>query len=163
MTRGFNLEEAQRIVQFAENGNEAAARERLKRRLQQGRRPSAQDQTGPGVNWTNWMDVLGQPFDVSRIPLSKLENMRRDPMLAFGLMFVKVPLIRAPWYIKSSDAKRAAFVDGALRRIYGRFILAWSNCLDFGFSGIVKRFEEAENLDWTYYDKESQTDKPVWE
>lgn len=159
----YSFEEMQRVVQLAENGNEAAARERLKRRLQQGRRPSAQDQTGPGVNWTNWMDVLGQPFDVSRIPLSKLENMRRDPMLAFGLMFVKVPLIRAPWYIKSSDARRAAFIDGALRRIYGRFILAYCNCLDFGFSAIVKRFEEAENMDWTYYDRDSQTDKQVWE
>ncbi len=162
--KGFDPEELHRIVQLAESsGNEAAARERLKKRLKQGRRPSAQDQTGPGVNWTNWMDVLGQPFDVTRIPLAKLESMRRDPMLAFGLMFVKVPLIRAPWYIQSSDARRAAFVDKALRRIYGRFILAWCNSLDYGFSAIVKRFEEAENLDWTYVDTTTQTDKPVWE
>lgn len=148
---------------LADNGNESGSRERLKKRLTQSRRPSAQDITGPGVNWTNWMDVLGQPFDVTRIPLSKLESMRRDPILAFGLMFVKVPLIRAPWYIKSSDARRAAFVDNALRRIYGRFILSYCNSLDYGFSGIVKRFEEAIDLDWTYYDTESQDDKPVWE
>jgi hypothetical protein len=150
-------------VHLAQNGDESSALARQKKRLVQGRRPSAADQTGPGVNWTNWMDAIGQPFDVSRIPLSKLEDMRRDPMLAFGLMFVKVPLIRAPWYIKSSDAKRAAFIDGALRRIYGRFILGYCNCLDYGFAPLVKRFEEVENLDWTYYDTETQDDKPVWE
>lgn len=162
-TKTPETSELLRAVNLAENGNESTSKARLKKRLVQGRRPSAQDQTGPGVNWTNWMDAIGQPFDVSRIPLSKLEDMRRDPMLAFGLMFVKVPLVRAPWYIKSSDARRAAFVDNALRRIYGRFILAYCNSLDYGFSPIVKRFEEAENIDWTYFDTEAQEDKPVWE
>ena len=159
----FDRDEALSIVQFAENGNEASARSRIKKRLVQGRKPSARDQTGVGASWSNWSEVLGQPFDVSRIPLSKLEHMRRDPMLAFGLMFCKVPLIRAPWYIKSSDARRAAFIDGALRRIYGRFILAYTNAFDFGFSAIVKRFEEEEDLDWVYEDREARVEKPVWE
>jgi len=152
-----------KTVQLADASNERNSRARLRKRITQNRRPSHEDQTGHGVNWTNWTDVIGQPFDVSRIPLSKLEEMRNDPMLAFGLMFVKVPLIRAPWYIKCSDAKRAAFVDGALRRIYGRFILAYCNSLDFGFSAMVKRFEEVPELDWTYYDVDSKKDAPVWE
>jgi hypothetical protein len=76
-------------------------------------------------------------------------------------MFVKVPLIRANWYIDSTDPQRAAFVDNALRAIYGRFILAYCNCFDYGYSPIVKRFEYAQP-DWTYIDPVSGEEKDVW-
>lgn len=103
--------------------------------------PSTQTTTGRWVDWGNAEDILGQPFDNTRLPFSKLYQMRRDPMIAFGLLFAKLPLVRAPWYIKCSDARIAAFVDNALRAIYGRFIFQYSNSLDFGFAPMEKRFE----------------------
>lgn len=146
------------------NGRSEEAKQKLTKRLSQDRMPSTQASSETWVNWDAMGEILGQPFNVSKIPLSKLEQMRRDPMISFGLMFAKIPLIRAPWYIKSSDARRAAFIDASLRRIYGRLILAYCNSFDFGYSGIVKRFEYAENLDWTYIDKSSGSpeEKPIW-
>lgn len=158
-------EELNRMAHFAEpNGNGKEAQERLKGRLSQNRRPTTRTASDQWVNWNSMSDLLGQPFDATKISLSKLEQMQRDPILAFGLMFTKVPLIRAPWYIRSTDAKRAAFVDYALRRIYGRFILAYTNSFSFGYSAMVKRFE-LENPTWTYVDRENpeQPELPVWE
>lgn len=158
-------EEFGKMANFADrNGNKETADERLKKRLSQNRRPTTRSSTDQWVNWSTMADVLGQPFDMTRIPLSKLEQMQRDPILSFGLMFIKVPLVRAPWYIKSTDAKRAAFVDNCLRRIYGRFILSYTNCFSFGFSAMVKRFEY-ENPDWVYVDRADpeQPELPVWD
>lgn len=157
----FTGDELGRAANFAENGNPRDIQERLRKRLSQDRRPSTRASTTSWVNWGGEADILGQPFDVTRIPITKLEQMRRDPVLSFGLTFSKIPLIRAPWYIKSADPQRAAFIDGALRKIYGRFILAYTNCFDFGFSALVKRFELAESMDWTYIDGDSE--KKVWD
>lgn len=144
------------------NGRFVEDQRRLAKRLSQERRfVTTQGQTGSWVNWGEMAEVLGQPFNVNKIPMSKLDQMRRDPMIAFGLMFVKVPLIRAHWKIESKDPQRAAFVENALRRIYGRLILAYSNCFDFGFSPIVKRFEYI-NPDWTYVDPDTGDEKDVW-
>jgi hypothetical protein len=147
-----------------ENGRAKSGLEKLSKRLSQDRQPSTRTSSETWVNWDNMGDYLGQPFNITKIPLSKLEQMRRDPMISFGLMFAKIPLIRAPWYIKSSDPRRAAFIDNALRNIYGRLILSYCNSFDFGYSAIVKRFEYAENIDWTYIDKSGETpeEKPVW-
>lgn len=158
----FSSQELGRIVHFAEKQTDAAARNRLSKRLVQDRRPSTQASSGAWVNWNYMAEVLGQPFDVARIPLSKLEQMRRDPMLAFGMMFIKAPLISAPWVIKGSDAQRNAFIDFALRKIYGRFILAYTNSFDFGFSPMVKRFE-FDQPDWEYEDADSGEKRKVWD
>lgn len=147
-------QETGRTVDLSQSPASSDGKERLQKRLSQSRVPSTQTQTQSWINWGGMRDVLGQPFDSTRIPLSKLEQMRRDSMLAFGLQLRKVPLVRAPWYIKSSDAQRASFIDGALRKIYGRFILAYTNSFDFGFSAMVKRFEYGVP-DWTYVDYES--------
>lgn len=105
----------------------------------------------------------GRAFDAQHVTLRDLEQMRRDPMIAFGLMFIKVFLARAPWYIKSQDAQIAGFVDAALRRIYGRFILQYCGSLDFGYQGLVKNFERT-NVDWVYADPNDPEGKelPVW-
>lgn len=158
-------QELGRMSGFAErNGNSQEAEERLKRRLAQDRRPNTRTSTEQWINWSSLGDMIGQPYSLTKIPISKLEEMQRDPMLSFGLTFIKVPLVRAPWYIQSTDAKRAAFVDAALRRIYGRFILAYSNCFSFGYSAMVKRFEYFKP-DWTYIEKDDEagTEKPVWD
>jgi len=160
----INSEELNRIAGFADRNGNGTIDERLKRRLQQNRRPSTRAASDQWVNWNSMSDLLGQPFDMTRISLSKLEQMQRDPILSFGLMFIKVPLVRAPWYIRCTDAKRAAFVDNCLRRIYGRLILSYTNCFSFGYSAMVKRFEY-ENPDWTYVDRdaEEQPELPVWD
>ncbi len=151
-----------KLVDSLRNGKVTEQTKKYAARLQQDRKfATSADQTGSWVNWGEWADILGQPFNVTKIPLSKLEQMRRDPIIAFGLMFVKVPLIRANWYIDSVDPQRAAFVENCLRAIYGRFILAYCNCFDYGFSPIVKRFEYAQP-DWTYLDPVSGVEKPVW-
>lgn len=143
------------------NGDEEATN-RLQRRLSQSRGPSTQEST-QWVNWGGLSDVLGQPFDSTQIPLSKLDQMRRDPMLAFGLATKIIPLIRAKWYIKSSDPRRAAFVQGCLSRILARYILGRCNCLSFGYSPGVKRFEYIVP-DWTYVDPADpdRKEQQVW-
>lgn len=158
-----DIERAQSIVRFADAS--IGAQDRVTAaKLQREKGPSTKASTGSWVDWSNQAEFLGQPFDVTHIPLSKLEQMRRDPMLAFGLMFCKMPMIRASWRIQSSDPRRAAAVDGALRRIYGRLVLAWTNCFDFGYSAMTKRFENYVP-DWTYIDKDDPDTKetPVWD
>jgi hypothetical protein len=140
-------------------------RERVRKRLSSARDygPSTRQQSGTRLNFQEQINQLGQGFDATRIPTSKLYQMRRDPMIAFALQFVKVPLIRAPWYIECEDAQIAAFVDKALRRIYGRYVLQHALCLDFGYQAIVKRFERT-TLDGTYVDPTdtANPEKPIW-
>jgi hypothetical protein len=160
----FN-DELGRVAHFAQsNGNDDASIARLKKRLSQNRTVSAEDSSMSWVRWQRQEDFLGQPFSVTKIPLTKLEQMSRDSMISLGLMYAKIPLVRAPWYIKCEDPKIAAFVDGSLRRIYGRFILAYCNSFNYGFSAIIKRFEVADNVPWTYVDNsgEQPEEKPVW-
>lgn len=123
--------------------------------------PSTKQQSYNFVSWKQVANILGQPFDATRIPFSKLHQMRFDPMIAFGLQFVKTPLVRAKWFIECDDPQIKAFVECALREVYSSFIFQYCNCLDFGFSPIVKRFE-LRNPDWTYYDENAKSDKPVW-
>jgi hypothetical protein len=90
-------------------------------------------------------NVLGPPFDAERVTLAQMRQLRKDPMIAFGLHYRKVPIARAEWYIEARDKKGvnaqvAAFTDAALRLIYARYIFQRTLCLDFGFQGIAKRF-----------------------
>src|SRR3990167_835783 len=71
---------------------------KLAARLAQDRKfVTTQTQSESWVQWGDMAEWLGQPFNVTKIPLNKLEQMRRDPILAFGLLFCKVPLVRAHW------------------------------------------------------------------
>jgi len=123
------------------------------------------------VNWRRVADVLGQPFEVELIPISKLRAMRRDPMLGFGLSFIKTPIVRARWYInaasnKGPNAQVAAHLDHDLRRIYAAYILQYANSLDFGFQALVKRFElriPAATFIETNPESGEQEEKPVWD
>lgn len=121
-------------------------------------------------NWKDVSDQLGSPFEVERIPLSKLRQMRRDPMLGFGLSFIKTPHVRAKWFINAKDsngpnAQVAAHLDHDLRRIYASLVIQNTNMLDFGFQAIAKRFEFRQPAG-TYIEIDSntgeQTEKPIW-
>lgn len=120
-------------------------------------------------NWKDVSDQLGSPFEVERIPLSKLRQMRRDPMLGFGLSFIKTPHVRAKWFINAKDqngpnAQIAAHLDHDLRRIYPSFVMQYANSLDFGFQAITKRFEFRQPAG-TYVQIDQngqQTEQPIW-
>lgn len=129
--------------------------------------PNVQQQAS-FVDWNKLSEVLGQPFDAELIPYSKLRQMRRDPMIGFGLHYIKTPLVRAPWRINAVDdkgpnAQVAAFIEAALRPIYARLIFQYCLSLDFGFSAIVKNFK-LENPGGTYVDPNNPggEEQPVW-
>ncbi len=137
---------------------------RVRKQLLIDKGPSSRAQSYQFVYWRTLGDQLGQPFDSTKIPLSKLYQMRRDPMISFALHYIKVPLLRAPWYIKCDDPQIAAFVDWSLRRIYARLVLQYMQSLDFGFAAVVKRFELA-NPTGTYIDPDDDDEKeqPIWD
>ncbi len=108
--------------------------------------PGTRQQAAIFSNWREAADRLGSPFEVEHIPISKLRAMRRDPMLFFGLSFIKTPHVRARWFINARsnagpNAALAAHLDYDLRRIWASFVLQYFNSLDFGFQPIVKRYE----------------------
>lgn len=117
------------------------------------------------VDWNKLNEELGQPHDMELIPFSKLRQMRRDPMIAFGLYYIKAMLVRAPWKIVAKDDSGprpdiAAFVDAAIRPIYARLILQLLSALDFGFAPIAKQFK-MEAPSGTYVDVNGN-DLPIW-
>ena len=130
--------------------------------LSQEQAPSSRQQLGNFANWKQIQDQLGQPFNNERVPLNKLKLMRRDPMIAFGLHFTKTPIVRAPWFVKSSDVQLAAFIDGALRPIMPSLMIQILQKLEFGFQAIAKRFTLAMP-DSTYIDPASGQEINAWE
>lgn len=132
--------------------------------------PSSRKSAGAqGADWKAERERLGDPHSADQIPISRLKLMRRDPMLAYGLSYKKVPLARAKWKINAKDnngpnAQVAANVDWALRRIYSSFVFDWTLCYEFGFSGIAKRYEERIPTG-TYIDTNEAgevTEQPLW-
>src|SRR3954469_3878648 len=131
--------------------------------------PSSQQQA-VFANWRQAADQLGQPFEVEHIPISNLRAMRRDPMLGFGLSFIKTPHVRAKWFINAKDkngpnAQVAAHLDHDLRQIWGSFVIQWMNSLDFGFQALAKRFQfqvPAGTFIDTDPNSGEQTEKPIW-
>jgi hypothetical protein len=111
--------------------------------------PSTRDATV--VNPLTSLNTPTSQFDVTKIPLDKLHQMRRDPIIAFALFFIKAQLMKARWVIECEDAQVAAFVDGALREIYASLVTQYLLKLDYGWSAVVKRFTLSKP-DWTYID-----------
>lgn len=125
--------------------------------------PSARSQSESYQFFVQQVSELGNPYDVTRIPISVLRQMERDPMLEFGLHFSRVPIMRARWHIKCERADIAAFVDRSLRRILPALITQYARSWNYGFSPIVKRFS-LEKPDWKYNDPAiSDEEIPVWD
>lgn len=123
--------------------------------------PSTRQSSEMIARWSHVHNFIGQP-NPRRIPLDRLYAMREDPMIAFGLMFVRVPLIRAKWYIECSDPQVAAFVDYSLRAIWSQLVSAYLANLEFGYSPMVKRFR-LDSPKGTYIDPQNQsTSAPIW-
>jgi len=133
--------------------------------------PTVAQQTPAQDLWTRMSTVLGPPFDSERVTLYQMRQMRKDAMIAFGLHYIKVPLVRAEWHIEARDkdgpnAQVSAFVDAALRPIYARYILQRTQALDFGFQAMTKRFV-MKNPGGVYADPAEQNQdnqiKPIWD
>lgn len=151
-------------INLIDSPSEAEAEKRAKQivsRREQG--PSTATQTFSHRFFDQQVAALGQPYDVTHIPIDVLEIMQRDPIIAFGLHFKRVPLMRARWHIKCEDARIASFIDNALREIYPRLVAQFYRSRSFGFSPVVKRFEQTRP-DWTYIDTSiSDEEIPVWD
>jgi hypothetical protein len=133
--------------------------------------PALSEMTPDQNTWSQFRDTLGPPFDSERVTMTQCRQIRKDPMVAFGLHYLKVPLARAEWHIDAYDQSGpnpqiAAFVDACLRKIYARFILQRSLAKDFGYQGMSKRFIW-ENPGGFYMDPKAtdQTKalKPAWD
>lgn len=135
-----------------------------RRQLTNDRGPSSRQRSVDYTTFYRLGTSTLEEWNWTSIPLSKIYQMRCDPMLAFGLQFIKVPLVRAPWYIECEDAQVAAFVDGALREIWSSFVFQYTNCYDFGYAPIIKNFKQAKPS-WTYVDSSDSADpeKKVWD
>jgi hypothetical protein len=125
--------------------------------------PTTREQTAASINWRQIFDQLGNPFSSERMSISRLKLMRRDPIIGFGMSFIKTPIVRADWYIQCADAQVAGFVDEAVRDIYASLVLQIMQKLDFGFQAIAKRFE-LRTPEGTYIDPENPDgdEQPVW-
>jgi hypothetical protein len=136
--------------------------------------PTVAQSTPDSAAWKKTSTTLAQPYDSDRPPtLAQLRQIRKDPMIAFGLHYIKVPIARANWMIDARDkngpnAQVSAFIDSALRKIYARYIFQRCQALDFGFKAQVKRFI-LENPGGIYRESASKEAdpakriKPVWD
>ncbi len=112
------------------------------------------------INTTLLQQSLGQ-FNPEYIDLSRLYQMRRDPMIQMGLHYVKAPILRAKWHIECEDPRIAAGIDAILRASYGPLMRTALNMLDFGYQAAIKVFELG-TIDATYETAQGEV-LPVWE
>lgn len=150
-------------ISLADEQPTSDAKEQIKKRLlQREQSPSSRHQSFSYQFFQEQINTLGNPYDVTRIPISVLEQMQRDPMIGLGLHFINIPVMRARWHIQCERPDIAAFVDGALRKILASYILKRSQAHSFGFAPIVKRFQK-EKPSWTYIDKEKGEEIKAWD
>lgn len=125
--------------------------------------PSARAQSDSYQFFLEQINELGNPYDVTHIPIDVLKQMERDPMIAFGLHFSRTPIMRARWNIECERADIAAAIDRSLRPILPKLISQYSRSWNYGFSPIVKRFQLIQP-DWTYVDlAKSEEELKVWD
>lgn len=140
---------------------------RVAARIQQLAGSSSNAPTGKGATMTSpvsTLDIVSTRFDNTRIPISRLLLMRRDPIMAFAGFFVLAQLTRARYMMKSVDPQAAAFADNALRRIYGGLVAMFVEKLFYGYQAGVKRFGRSQP-DWTYIDPADPSggERRVWD
>lgn len=97
---------------------------------------------------------VGRPFSSQHISLRQMYEMREDSVLAFAKLVSMVAVLNGKWSIECRDARKAAFLDAALRRIYGRLTLQFYMADDFGFQALVKEFGLMKP-GWQFLNKEA--------
>ncbi|HYI15510.1 MAG TPA: hypothetical protein VEX37_08970, partial [Thermomicrobiales bacterium] len=107
----------------------------------------------------------GRPYSSLRLPIVTMEEMRADALLRFAQLISLVPIFTGKFRIDCSSARKAAFIDQALRKILGKLILQLYESWNFGWVSLVKEFG-LMNPSWTYIDRDAEggpAAKPVWD
>lgn len=150
------------LAQMAPDKAMQRAADMIRREAESGKDSAPSSRGSTLITPLTQLDVVSSRFDVTRIPLSRLRQMRRDPMIAFVLFFIYAHLLSAKWRMVSTNAQAAAFADNALRQIYADFIGTYLEKLSYGYQAAIKRFA-ATQPDWVYVDPADPTnEKPVW-
>ena len=137
---------------------------KLRESLVQDQAPSARARTeyfDPSV----FVNRHGRPYSSLKLPISTMMEMRTDALLRFAQLISLVPIFTGKWKIECSSARKAAFVDQALRRVLGRLILQFYESWNFGWQAEVKQFG-LMSPSWMFIDKEASGGPaalPVWD
>lgn len=102
---------------------------------------------------------INDPQDPTNVSFPFLRRMRKDHMVAMGLHFIALPILKAPYYFDADTAQAQAFADNLIRPIYGRLALTVLRILWAGYSPAAKNFETIQPS-WTYF--EDGIEKKVW-
>jgi intein/homing endonuclease len=124
----------------------------LREQLLRDQAPSARQRTevyDPAV----FVSRYGRPYSSLRLPLSTLKEMRTDAILRFAQLTALVSIFAAKWHIDCADARKAQFIDHALRRIIGRLIVQFFECVPAGqrvmmADGTLRAIEEIREGDF---------------
>jgi hypothetical protein len=137
---------------------------KLREQLARDQAPSARTRTeyfDPSV----FVSRHGRPYSSLKLPISTMLEMRTDALLRFAQLVALVPIFTGKWRIECASARKAAFIDHALRQIIGRLFLQFYESWNFGWQAEVKQFG-LMSPSWTFIDREAEggpADKPVWD
>lgn len=126
---------------------------KLRDQLTRDQAPSARTRTDyydPSV----FVSRHGRPYSSQKLPINTLYEMRTDALLRFSQLIALVSIFTAKWRIECSSARKAAFIDAALRRIIGRLLMQFFESWNFGWQSLVKEFG-LMSPGWTYIDKDA--------
>jgi SPP1 gp7 family putative phage head morphogenesis protein len=138
--------------------------QKLRDQLVRDQAPSARTRTeffDPAV----FVSRHGRPYSSLKLPVSTMKEMRTDALLRFAQLVSRVPIFTGKWRIECASARKAAFVDEALRRIIGRLIMQFYESWNFGWQAEVKQFG-LMSPSWTFIDREAEggaAARPVWD
>jgi SPP1 gp7 family putative phage head morphogenesis protein len=130
-----------------------------------------EDQAPSARARTNYFDPAvfvsrhGRPYSSLKLPISTMEEMRTDSLLRFAQLLSLVPIFTGKWRIECASARKAAFIDKALRQIFGRLIMQFYESWNFGWQAIVKQ-HGLMVPSWTFIDRDAEggpAAMPVWD
>lgn len=137
---------------------------KLRDQLTRDQAPSARTRTDyydPSV----FISRHGRPYSSLKLPIVTLMEMRTDSLLRFSQLIALVSIFTAKWRIECSSARKAQFIDMALRRVIGRLLMQFFESWNFGWQALVKEFG-LMSPSWTYIDKDAAggpTSRLVWD
>jgi hypothetical protein len=126
------------------------------------------DQAPSARSRTNYFDPSvfvgrhGRPYSSRRIPISTLMEMRTDAIMRFAQLVALTSIFSAKWKINCTNARKAAFLDQALRRVIGRLIIQYFESWNFGYQAMVKEFGLMVP-GWVFIDPETGESAKVWD
>jgi hypothetical protein len=135
--------------------------QRLREDLLRDQAPSARSRTNyfdPSV----FVGRHGRPYSSRRIPIATLMEMRTDAIMRFAQLVALTSIFSAKWKINCTNARKAAFLHQALRRVIGRLIIQYFESWNFGYQAMVKEFGLMVP-GWLYVDPETGESAPVWD